>query len=68
MGEGSSMEGGAISGGVLRSLALEYYPIPYWGVLDEAGDLLLPILVDEDEGVMLGISGVIFMPSFSGVH
>ena len=53
---------------MLRSLALEYYPITYWGVLDEAGDLLFPILIDEDKGVVLGISGIVFVPSFSGVH
>ena len=53
---------------MLRPLALEYYPIAYWGVLDEAGDLLFPIFVDEDKGVVLGISGVVLMPSFSRVH
>ena len=53
---------------MLCSLALEYYPIAYWGVLDKAGDLLFPVLIDEDKGVVLGISGVIFVPSFPRVH
>ena len=53
---------------MLRLLALEYYPITYWGVLDEAGDLLFPILVNKDKGVVLGISGIVFVPSFPRVH
>ena len=53
---------------MFRSFALEYNPISHWGVLDEAGDLLFPIFIDENEGVVLGISGVVFVPSFSRVH
>ena len=68
MREGSSVQWGTIGGGMLRPLALKHYPITYWGVLDEAGDLLFPIFVNKDEGVVFGVSGIIFMPSFSGVH
>ena len=53
---------------MLCLLALEYYPISYWGVLDEAGDLFFPIFVNEDKGVVLGVSGIVLMPSFSRVH
>ena len=68
MGEGSSVQWGTIGGGVLCPLALKYHPITYWGVLDEAGDLLFPIFVNEDKGVVFGVSGVIFIPSFPGVY
>ena len=53
---------------MLCSLALEYDPISYWGVLDESSDFFFPIFVDEDEGVVLGISGIVLMPSFSRMH
>ena len=53
---------------MLRPLALEYYPITYWGVLDEAGDFLFPIFVNEDKGVVFGVSGIVLVPSFSRVH
>ena len=53
---------------MLCSFALKYYPIAYWGVLDEAGDLLLSIFIDEDKGVVFGVSGVVFVPSLSRVH
>ena len=53
---------------MLRPFTLEYHSITYGGVFDETGDLLFPIFVDEDKGVMLGISGVIFIPSFPRVH
>ena len=53
---------------MLRSLALEYNPISYWGVLDESSNLLLSILIDEDKGVVFGIAGIIFVPSFPRVH
>ena len=53
---------------MFRLLALEYYPVTYWGILDEAGDLLFPILVNKDKGVVLEISGIVLVPSFPGVH
>ena len=53
---------------MLRPLALEYYPITYWGVLDEVGDLLFPIFINEDEGVVLGISGIVLVLFFPRVH
>ena len=53
---------------MFRSLALEYNPIAYWGVLDESSNLFFPVLVDEDKGVMFGVSGVVLVPSFSRMH
>ena len=53
---------------MLCSFALEYYPVAHWGVLDKAGDLFFSIFIDEDKGVMFGISGIVFIPSFSRVH
>ena len=68
MGERSGVQWGTISGGVFRSFALEYNPIAHWGVLDETSDFLFPILVDEDEGVVFGVSGIVLMPSFPRVY
>ena len=53
---------------MFRLLALEYNPIFYWGVLDELSDFLFSILVDEDKGVVFGVSSVVFVPSFSRMH
>ena len=53
---------------MLRPLALKYYPVTYWGILDEVGNFLFPVFVNEDKGVVLGISGVVFVPSFPRVH
>ena len=53
---------------MLRPFALEYYPIAYWGVLDEVGNLLFPIFVNEDKGVVFGVSGVVLVPSFPRVY
>ena len=53
---------------MLRSFALEYDPISHWGVLDEASDLFFPVFIDEDEGVVLGVSSVVLVPSFSRMH
>ena len=53
---------------MLRSLALKYHPISYWGVLDESSDFFFPIFVNEDEWVVLGVSSVILMPSFPRMY
>ena len=53
---------------MLRSFALEYYPISHWSVLDETSDFLVSVFVNEDEGVVFGISGVVLVPSFSRVY
>ena len=68
MGKRSSVQWGTISGGVFRSLTLEYNPIAHWGVLDESGNFLFPILIDKDEGVVFGVSGIVLVPSFSRVY
>ena len=68
MGEGASVQWSAIGGGMFRSFALKYNPISYWGVLDVSRDFFFPILVDEDEGVVFGVSGIILVPSFSRMH
>ena len=53
---------------MFRSLALKYNPISYWGVLDELSNFLFPIFVDEDKRVVLGISGIVLVPSLSRMH
>ena len=53
---------------MFRSFALEYNPIAHWGVLDETGDFLFPVLIDEDKGVVLGVSSVVFVPSFPRMY
>ena len=68
VGKGASMQRSTIGGGVFRPFALEYNPISYWGVLDVSSDFFFPILVDEDEGVVFGVSGIVLVPSFSGMH
>ena len=68
MGEGTSVQWSTIGRGVFRPFALEYNPISHWGVLDVSSDFLFPILVDEDEGVVFGVSGIVLVPSFSRMH
>ena len=68
MGKGASVQWSTISRGVFRPLALEYDPVAYWGVLDESSDFLFPVLVDENEGVVFGVSGVVLVPSFPRVY
>ena len=68
VGEGTSVQWGAIGGGMFRPLALKYDSISHWGIFDKSSDFLFPILVDEDEGVVFGISGVVLVPSFSRMH
>ena len=53
---------------MFRSFALEYDPISHWGVLDKTSDFFLPIFVDEDEQVVLGVSSIVLMPSFPRMH
>ena len=53
---------------MFRSFALEYNPISHWGVLDEASDFFFPIFIDEDEGVVFGVSSIVLVPSFSRMH
>ena len=48
--------------------ALEYNPISDWGVLDESSDFFFPILIDKDKRVVLGVSSIVLVPSFSGMH
>ena len=68
MREGSGMQRGTIGGGVFRSFALEYNPISHWGVLDESSNFFLSIFINEDEGVMFGVSSIVFVPSFPRMH
>ena len=65
MRERSGVQWGTVSGGVFRSFALEYNPIPHWGVLDEAGDFLFSVLIDEDKWVVFGVSSVTPQPGCS---
>ena len=53
---------------MFRPLTLKYNPISHWGVLDVSGDFFFPILVDEDKGVVFGVSGIVLVPSFSRMH
>ena len=53
---------------MLRSFALEHNPISHWGVFDETSDFFFPIFIDEDEGVMLGVSSIVLIPSFPRMH
>ena len=53
---------------MFRSFALEYNPIAHWGVLDKSSDFLFPIFIDEDEGVVFGVSSIVLMPSFPRVY
>ena len=53
---------------MLCSLPLEYNSITHWSVLNEVGDFLLSVLIDEDEGVVFGVSGIVLVPPFSRVH
>ena len=53
---------------MFRSFTLEYNPISHWGVLDEASNFFFPVFIDEDEGVVLGVSSIVLVPSFPRVH
>ena len=68
MREGSGVQGGTIDGSVFCSFALEHDSISYWGVFDEASDFFFPILIDEDKGVVSGISSIVLVPSFPRMH
>ena len=50
------------------SFSLEHDPISYWKVLDESGNFLFSVLVNEDKGVMFGIFGIVLVPSFPRMH
>ena len=62
------MQGSAIGEGMFCSLSLEHDPISYWSVLDKLSNFLLPVFIDEDEGVVFGISSIVFMPSFPRIY
>ena len=65
VGEGSSMKGGSIDRGELRTFSLQCDAIPNGMISDEPCDLLLSILVDKNKWVMTRVVGIVLMPSFS---
>ena len=65
MREGTSMKGGSISRGELQSFPLQRDTISNGMIPDEFRNFLFPIFVDKDEGIVAGITSIVFMPSFS---
>ena len=64
MGKGASVERGSISRGELGTFSLQCNTIPDRMVPDEFCDFFLSILIDENEGVMTRVVGIVLMPPF----
>jgi hypothetical protein len=64
-GEGAGMEWDGIEGGGFGSSPLEVHVVSYRDVVNVLGDLLFILLVNENEGVMLGIAPIVEHPFLS---
>ena len=64
MRKGASMERGPIGRGELRPFPLQRDAIFSRMIPDEFRDLFFSIFIDEDEGVMARVVGIVLMPSF----
>ena len=64
MREGVSMQGSAINGSILGASPLEHHSVSHGQVPDVPSNFFFPVLVDKDEGIVLGVARVILEPSF----
>ena len=65
--KGASVEGGSISRGEFRAFSLQCNTISRGMIPDKFCDFLLSVFVDEDEGIVARVVGVVLMPSFPRV-